>query len=81
MIYIILESSKSGLITNNLSLFREFRDSTKRRLRNRTRTSSEIEKEVHRGFVDWFCDRVSCHNMTHTTCVFLLQVTANMFFR
>nr|KYP57991.1 hypothetical protein KK1_004279 [Cajanus cajan] len=32
----------------------EFRTITKKKLRSRTRLSSEIEKEVHRGIVDWF---------------------------
>ncbi|KAK7412314.1 hypothetical protein VNO78_03767 [Psophocarpus tetragonolobus] len=44
----------------------EFRTITKKKLRGRTRLSSEIEKEIHRGFVDWFM-RYLPHHSSHAS--------------
>ncbi|XLR19435.1 hypothetical protein HN51_066140, partial [Arachis hypogaea] len=33
---------------------RDYRDIVKKRLRSRTRDTTEIDKKVHREFIDWF---------------------------
>ncbi|RYR58479.1 hypothetical protein Ahy_A05g024270 isoform H [Arachis hypogaea] len=37
---------------------RDYRDIVKKRLRSRTRDTTEIDKKVHREFVDWFSNHV-----------------------
>ncbi|XP_061374183.1 uncharacterized protein LOC133316451 [Gastrolobium bilobum] len=39
-------------------LFREFRRDVKRKLRRTNRSQAEIDKRVHREFVDWFSKRI-----------------------
>lgn len=58
---------------NNHCLCREFRVITKRRLRDRTRSSNEIEKAVHRGIVDWFRNRVSSKHTIFATNIILVR--------
>ncbi|XP_052116462.1 uncharacterized protein LOC107484265 [Arachis duranensis] len=41
---------------------RDYRDIVKKRLRSRTRDTTEIDKKVHREFVDWFSNHI-CTNL------------------
>jgi len=46
-------------MSNTIKLYREFRTLVRRQLRSRTGNTTEIDKKVHREFVNWFFNRVS----------------------